>query len=677
MPATFAGTNSLNMNNSQQPMACGSGGTRCTISCWVKPTASQSGDISIIAEDENTADTNPYFGIRMSGLNIAGYYIDGATSVNTPNIALAVDTWNLLIFERNGDTITLSAWLPNATDFTVATQTGAGTASNPTTIDTLEIGRPGFSGSSRFIGQIAFVAGWNGVLSALDKRKIWNAGQPSRLVYSETFPTPVYMFPLSDNTGAIRYKFILSDGSSSGSVTYADNTSVWEQCGDPIGYDADFLDEDPDIVAFWQFQEAAPGPYYDRINNLQLAYDNVVSGNGASSNNIRVGDGIFGAYSQRIDQLGFYVPADCDLLHFPGQTEFTIIAWIKPFQTFTAGTQMGLVAGVWEEGNAASGDRQFALFHSLRDLNDDAAIMPPGTVNCHTSNDGGITEPYEFNYEVSASGNTFKPGEYACLAVTWDGSESRSYLNGVFVERYVPGIGERNPYAPGYTSLHDSSSPFRMGGVKVSGAGTWGNWLNSDIAGLAVFNRCKSAQYIYEASRGQTPQTTGPEEGVTFLTAEQLFDRYDTRNIAQLVTDNNTQIPLDQLPQNNRVWAAIQDASAELKSALTCGFQYTEENLTELANRNSPDVLRLVAALSMGYLYERRGIGVPDSMERTIRWARETLVELQKGRKVLDLDTNRIAQNPTPVMRTQTQRIEGRSWSTSPIFPVLPSDTVP
>lgn len=161
------------------------------------------------------------------------------------------------------------------------------------------------------------------------------------------------------------------------------------------------------------------------------------------------------------------------------------------------------------------------------------------------------------------------------------------------------------------------------------------------------------------------------------ITVQQLVDRYDRRNIAQLLSDENMQVPATELNTNQRLLSILKDASGEFKSALSVGFQYTDENFAELAELNNPVVVRLICALAMGYLYERRGIGVPDATERTIRWAREQLVELQKGRKVLDIVANKEAQNPTPVMRTQSQRIEGQSWSTSPMFRPLPSSTVP
>lgn len=161
------------------------------------------------------------------------------------------------------------------------------------------------------------------------------------------------------------------------------------------------------------------------------------------------------------------------------------------------------------------------------------------------------------------------------------------------------------------------------------------------------------------------------------VTVQQLVDRYDRRTVAQLLSDDNSQVPVGELNTNQRLLAILQDATGEFKSALSVGFQYTDENFTDLAEANNPVVVRLICALAMGYLYERRGIGVPDATDRTIRWAREQLVEIQKGRKVLDVIEVKEAQNPTPVMRTQSQRIEGQSWSTSPIFRPLPSQIVP
>jgi len=163
----------------------------------------------------------------------------------------------------------------------------------------------------------------------------------------------------------------------------------------------------------------------------------------------------------------------------------------------------------------------------------------------------------------------------------------------------------------------------------------------------------------------------------SFVTVQQLLDRYDRRTVAQLLSDDNEQVPTADLVTNQKLLAILQDATGEFRSALTVGFQYADDDLDALALERNPVIVRLISALAMGYLYERRGIGVPDATDKTIRWAREQLVELQKGRKVLDVVANKIAQNPTPVMRTQEERVLGQSWSTSPIFRPLPSQTVP
>lgn len=587
MPATFAGTNTLYINGfAGQTSAMSGGGTRATISCWVNPSESQNNITGIMAEGQGSSGsiaTDPVFCIRIEALSIKGCYIDGATSVVTTGVTVAAGSWSFVILERNGDNLTLYVWEQGTTDFQTATATGVGTGVNDPDMTAIVVGRPYFSGTAveRFKGQVAFAAGWNGLLSAIEKRELWNGGSPSRVAYGRTTVRPVYVYPLSDNTGAIRYKFAMSETSSSGAVSYAKNDTVWPDCGDPFGFDADFLDNDPDIRAFWTFQEAAPGPYFDRINNLILAYDNVVSGNGSSANNVRRGDGIFGDYSQQIDQLGFYCPADNDLLHFAGETEYTVVAWVKTFQSFTAGTQMGLVAGVWEEGAAASGDRQFALFHSLRDLNDDAVIMPPATVNGHTSNDGGITEPYQFNYEVSASGESFYHGEWVCMAVTWDGTTSRSYINGRFVE------GLRNPYTPGYTSLHDSSSPFRMGGVKVSGSGSWGNWMNGDIGGLAVFARCLSEDDLERIASGEAPIVANDTNlTTTDLVLQQLGLTETTAGTAAVAFID--QLILDVSAQIGRFCNRIDTTGAHTFGYATRTEKYNGLYSPEIVLRNTP-----------------------------------------------------------------------------------------
>ncbi len=520
MPAIFSGTQAIQLTQTGAQLAA-QGNTRSTITLWIKPSEPQSLTFPL-AESTDANSANPRFGLRLQGTLINGDFEQFSFSVNsavasgagatmgqlgggggggggssidvhTPGISLPIGQWSLVILERNFDALTLYVWRPGDTDFQVTNAFGCGNGAAAFNMAFLNVGRAAVPGSTRFKGALAFVAGYPSILSGLDKRSLWNAGVPSRTAYESTEIPARYIFPLSDLAGAVRHKFALIQNGFAPDFT--PNDSVWPTCGDPIRLNQTFLDNHPSVRAFWTFQEPAPGPFYDRIHNLQLAHDNVVLGNGSPANIARVGDGLFGQHAIRLDQVGLHCLNDAGLLHFPGACQFSVVAWIKTFQTFNVGTQMGLVAGVWEEGGAAQGDRQYALFHSLRDINDNLVIMPPGTVNCHTSNDGGITEPYQFNYEVSASGISMRHGTWQCLAITWDGTRSRSYVNG----RFVPSF--RNPYEPGYHTLHPSASPFRVGGVKVSGAGFWGNWMNADIGGLAVFDTALSEFELFEKCR--------------------------------------------------------------------------------------------------------------------------------------------------------------------------------
>jgi hypothetical protein len=495
-------------------VASGYATNRHTIAIWMRPTSALPSNAAFVFSETvtNSSGDTYHFGIKFTNSTVIGRFkVSGSSiDVSTSAKACAINQDHLIILERDGDTLNIFV----DSDATPGTANGCGTAAY-TTMTGFSLGRAPITGESptltRWTGRVAYATGFQRKLSRIEQLRLWNAGKADIRPFMLTQPS--YCYPLNDRSGAQRAKFSLTEVTGGTAVAFTDNNAVtdtaFSEAVDPVRVTPASLIAAYNPVALWDFQEANPGPFVDEVAGMSLARD-TTAGNGADGNIVRAFDGVLGAFSIRLDQVGLVVPeADCGPVKFPGASRFTAIAWIKTFSSvWVSNAQtMGLIAGRWDEQAAALGDRQWGLWHSLRDLNDNAVIMPSATVNCHTSDDGGITEPYSFNYEVSASGESFIHGRWACAAITWDRGTSRSFIDG----RFMPGF--RNPYMPGYTELFNSTAPFRVGGNLISGTGTWGNWFNGDIGGLMVCNRVLSDADIFNIAAQTIPTANQSSAG--------------------------------------------------------------------------------------------------------------------------------------------------------------------
>lgn len=123
---------------------------------------------------------------------------------------------------------------------------------------------------------------------------------------------------------------------------------------------------------------------------------------------------------------------------------------------------------------------------------------------------------------------------------------------------------------------------------------------------------------------------------MAYATATQLISRYDVRKIGQLVRDNNTQATAVELASDVVVVDAVEDASAQIRSAATINNKYTEDDLGELASNDDAFLVRLTCDLAMGYLMNRRGLGI-DALPAQVMQAQEWLAALRLGERILNV----------------------------------------
>lgn len=235
------------------------------------------------------------------------------------------------------------------------------------------------------------------------------------------------------------------------------------------------------LISFWDFQEAdgeeyaAKGPYPYRLRAM----------NGAVG---RADDGLFGRFAARLSDGGWLsVPRrDCPALNIHGpEAKLTVAAWLRRAEIKSSGCEF--VAGIWNETNRK---RQYGLFLNLRIW--DSAEQVCG----HVSAAGGPTPGYKYCMTSSIGATPVSKGEWHFVAFTYDGAESRAYLDGRLDRRET-----WNPYAypDGLFDGGEDGADFTVGAVDRSGE--IGNFYNGLLGGLAVFNRALSGDEIESLHR--------------------------------------------------------------------------------------------------------------------------------------------------------------------------------
>lgn len=234
------------------------------------------------------------------------------------------------------------------------------------------------------------------------------------------------------------------------------------------------------LVAFWDFGEPAP-PFAARgRGDFPLA-----DGPGSAVRSVEGGP--FGR-AVRFDGIRDHlrVPHESvGALDLAAAGACTVVAWIRR----AVPTALHFVAGLWQEDDDKPG-RQYGLFVSLPLYGGEDQVCG------HVSRTGGATPGYPYSRDYSATARTVPPGEWHCVAFSYDGERITSHLDGETDDRpaYTDPTGAsyaKNPYR-----FTDGLNPrpvgdFTVGAVRLTTG--MGNHFEGEIGGVAVFDRALSA----------------------------------------------------------------------------------------------------------------------------------------------------------------------------------------
>jgi hypothetical protein len=244
------------------------------------------------------------------------------------------------------------------------------------------------------------------------------------------------------------------------------------------------------LAAFWDFQDGtlrSQGPAAIELHaaGTPLAYAT---------------EGVFGARSLRFRAEGnlatnylFAPAAEAPALNIGGPgARLTVVAWIKRESSNYRGCQF--IAGVWNEHHR----RQYGMFLNL------AIWDSAEQVGAHISGHGGPTPGHPYCMDVAIGATPVPCEAWQCIAISYDGTNARAYLDGVLDTREPQGAPGRNPfhYPDG---ILKGDADFTVGAVarpaKVVGDGAGGfietgaliaNPFCGLLGGLAVYNRALS-----------------------------------------------------------------------------------------------------------------------------------------------------------------------------------------
>lgn len=124
----------------------------------------------------------------------------------------------------------------------------------------------------------------------------------------------------------------------------------------------------------------------------------------------------------------------------------------------------------------------------------------------------------------------------------------------------------------------------------------------------------------------------------TYVLPFDLAERFDERDIQQLVIDDNSDGGVIDVTTNPRVAVALDDAEGEVIAALRRGGRYEAAQLAALTGPDLAYLKRIVCEIAMVHLMRRRPTFSPDVLKvyETIR--QNHLKDLQAGNSILTDD---------------------------------------
>ena len=125
---------------------------------------------------------------------------------------------------------------------------------------------------------------------------------------------------------------------------------------------------------------------------------------------------------------------------------------------------------------------------------------------------------------------------------------------------------------------------------------------------------------------------------MAYATISNLLDRYDAREIGDLVSDDNNRRESIDLADDPILTALLADASGQVESALVVANRYSAAELAGLTGHSAAHLVRVVCDIAMSLIACRRpGRLKTEAREAIAATAEKHLERLRKGENIFNL----------------------------------------
>lgn len=161
---------------------------------------------------------------------------------------------------------------------------------------------------------------------------------------------------------------------------------------------------------------------------------------------------------------------------------------------------------------------------------------------------------------------------------------------------------------------------------------------------------------------------------MAYATSNDMQTRYDVRSLAEMVSDTDAAVAVDDLDTDPILAAVLDDASGEIDAALLTGGRYLPSQLEALTGNAAAHLIRLTCTLAICFLRKRRPGGFQSDIQQNEadeKWAQDRLDRLARGIDVFDVGTLLSAGTPglasmTPAIVQTAQLLRDRTRNTYP-----------
>lgn len=134
---------------------------------------------------------------------------------------------------------------------------------------------------------------------------------------------------------------------------------------------------------------------------------------------------------------------------------------------------------------------------------------------------------------------------------------------------------------------------------------------------------------------------------MSYATAQELLDRYDSNDLGDLASDSGTQVTATLLLSNRKIKAALDDASGEIDAALLVGNRYSPDALRDLTGYSRSHLVRITCDIAAARMMGRRIGRDMEKAKLMVEQAEQHLERLRNGENVFNLTDQKSAGNPS------------------------------